>query len=678
MSTTQPYEHMLQPLDLGYTQLRSRVIMGSMHTGLEEAHEGLEKMAEFFAARAKGGVGLIITGGFGTSARGVLGPGSAAVLTEQDADKHKIVTQRVHQEGGLIALQMLNAGRQAYHPQAIGASDIKSPIYPFPPHPLSTQEVDDEIEGFVNTAALAQYAGYDGVEVMGSEGYLINQFLATRANNRDDQWGGDYESRMRFPLEIVRRIRARVGPKFIISYRLSMLDLVPDGSTWDEVVALAKGVEAAGASIISTGIGWHEARIPTIATSVPRGAFSWVTGKLKKEVSIPVCSSNRINTPEVAEQIIAEGEADLVSMARPMLADPEFVNKARQGLRKQINICIGCNQACLDHTFMGRRSSCLVNPQACHETELVYTPTQHSKKIAVIGAGPAGLSFAVVAAERGHSVSLFDAGDKIGGQFNIAKQVPGKEEFQETLNYYQAQLDKFNIDVHLNTQVSAETLLNQHYDEIILATGITPRALDIPGIDHAKVLSYIDVILHKKPVGKKVAIIGAGGIGFDIAEYLAHGKINASLDKMAFMKEWGIDTTLQARGGISGIEPVIEPSTREISLLQRKTSKVGAGLGKTTGWIHRANLAKKGVHMVNGVEYKGVDEQGLHIVLNDEARCLDVDNIIICAGQEPQRALLAELQDAGASVHLVGGADKAMELDAKRAIDQAARLAAEI
>ena len=676
MSNKTPYENLLQPLDLGYTQLRSRVIMGSMHTGLEEDHQGMGKMAEFFAERAKGGVGLIITGGFGTSARGALGPGSAGMLTEDDAKKHVIVTRRVHEEGGLIALQALNAGRQAYHPQAIGASNIKAPIYPFTPHPLSDEEVDQEIEGYVTSAALAQQAGYDGIEVMGSEGYLINQFLATRANNREDQWGGSYENRMRFPLEIVRRTRERVGPNFIIVYRLSMLDLVPDGSTWDEVVSLAKGIEAAGASIINTGIGWHEARIPTIATMVPRAAFSWVSGKLKQEVNIPVSCSNRINTPEVAEQIIAEGEADLVSMARPMLADAEFVNKARKGLRKEINVCIGCNQACLDHTFSGRRSSCLVNPRACHETELVYTPTDSVKNIAVVGAGPAGLSFAIVAAERGHKVTLYEASDKIGGQFNIAKQVPGKEEFQETINYYQAQLDKFNIDVQLNDTLTAESLIKKNYDEVILATGIVPRSPELPGIHHKKVLTYLDVIRDKSPVGKKVAIIGAGGIGFDVAEYLAHGKINTSLDKMAFMDEWGIDTTLTARGGIAGIEAKIEPSPREIFLLQRKTSKMGAGLGKTTGWIHRANLSKKGINMINGVEYNSIDDAGLHITLNDEARCLDVDNIIICAGQDPQRALHAELESANVSVHLIGGADKAVELDAKRAIDQAARLAA--
>lgn len=678
MSASSSYKNLLQPLDLGYTQLRSRVIMGSMHTGLEEDYQGLERMAEFFAERARGGVGLIITGGFGTSIRGALGPGTAGMMTQADAAKHEVVARRVHEEGGLIALQLLNAGRQAYHPQAIGPSDIKAPIYPFTPHPLSDEEVDQEIEAFVTAAVLAKQAGYDGVEVMGSEGYLINQFLATRANNREDQWGGSYENRMRFPVEIVRRIRQAVGPEFIIVYRLSMLDLVPDGSTWDEVVALAKGVEAAGASIINTGIGWHEARIPTIATMVPRAAFSWISGKLKQEVSIPVSTSNRINTPEVAEQIIAEGEADLVSMARPMLADADFVNKARQGLRREINVCIGCNQACLDHTFSGRRASCLVNPRACHETELIYTPTNKVKNIAVVGAGPAGLSFAIVAAERGHKVTLYEAANDIGGQFNIAKQIPGKEEFQETINYYQAQLEKFNIEVHLGEKVSANTLVSKKYDEVILATGIAPRIPRIPGIDHPKVLTYLDVIAKKKSVGEKVAIIGAGGIGFDIAEYLAHGKVNTSLDKMAFMAEWGIDPTLKARGGIKGITPKFEASPRDISLLQRKTTKVGAGLGKTTGWIHRTNLAKKGINMINGVEYKGIDDDGLHYVVNNEPRTLKVDNIIICAGQDPQRELLSALESGDVTTHLIGGADKAVELDAKRAIDQGARLAAQI
>lgn len=678
MSDSNQFQKLLQPLDLGYTQLRSRVIMGSMHTGLEEHHEGLGKMAEFFAERARGGVGLMITGGYGTSARGALGPGSALMVTEEDSEKHKIVTQRVHEEGGLIALQLLNAGRQAYHPDAIAPSDIKSPIYPFPPHPLSDKEVEDEIEGFVNAAALAQAAGYDGVEVMGSEGYLINQFLSARSNQRDDRWGGSYENRMRFPVEIVARVRQRVGEKFIIVYRLSMLDLVPGGSSWEETVQLAKAVEAAGVTIINTGIGWHEARIPTIATMVPRAAFSSITGQLKKEVSIPVCASNRINTPEVAEQILEDNEADLVSMARPMLADPEFVNKARNGQRANINVCIGCNQACLDHTFSGRRCSCLVNPRACHETELVYTPTDKPKKIAVVGAGPAGLAFSVVAAQRGHHVTLFDANTEVGGQFNYAKQIPGKEEFQETINYFQAELEKYTVDVRLGKPVDADSLINDGYEQVILATGIVPRDLELEGANHPKVLSYLDVIRDKKPVGKRVAIIGAGGIGFDVAELLAHGKTNTALDKKAFFREWGIDASLAARGGIEGVEAKMEASTRDIYLLQRKTSKVGAGLGKTTGWIHRTTLANKGVNMLNGVSYQKIDDAGLHITLGDEPRCLEVDNVIICAGQESLRALQEPLEAASISVHLIGGADKALELDAKRAIDQGSRLAADL
>ncbi len=678
MSESSQYQKLLQPLDLGYTQLRNRVIMGSMHTGLEEHYEGLGKMAEFFAERARGGVGLMITGGYGTSPRAALGPGSALMVTEEDSEKHKIVTQRVHEEGGLIALQLLNAGRQAYHPNAIAPSDIKSPIYPFPPHPLSDKEVEDEIDGFVNAAVLAQAAGYDGVEVMGSEGYLINQFLSARSNQRDDRWGGSYENRMRFPVEIVSRIRQRVGEKFIIVYRLSMLDLVPGGSSWDETVKLAKAIEAAGVTIINTGIGWHEARIPTIATMVPRAAFSSITGQLKKEVSVPVCASNRINTPEVAEQVLEEGEADLVSMARPMLADPEFVNKARNGQRANINICIGCNQACLDHTFVGKRSSCLVNPRACYETELVYTPTDKPQKIAVVGAGPAGLAFSVVAAQRGHKVTLFDASAEIGGQFNYAKQIPGKEEFQETINYFQAELEKYTVDVRLGKTIDADSLINDGYEQVILATGIVPRDLGLEGASHPKVLSYLDVIRDKKPVGKRVAIIGAGGIGFDVAELLAHGKTNTALDKQAFFKEWGIDASLAARGGIEGIQAEVEASPRDIYLLQRKTSKVGAGLGKTTGWIHRTTLANKGVNMLNGVSYQKIDDAGLHITLGDEPRCLEVDNVIICAGQESLRSLQEPLEAASISVHLIGGADKALELDAKRAIDQGSRLAADL
>jgi len=678
VSESSQYQKLLQPLDLGYTQLRNRVIMGSMHTGLEEHYEGLGKMAEFFAERARGGVGLMITGGYGTSPRAALGPGSALMVTEEDSEKHKIVTQRVHEEGGLIALQLLNAGRQAYHPNAIAPSDIKSPIYPFPPHPLSDKEVEDEIDGFVNAAVLAQAAGYDGVEVMGSEGYLINQFLSARSNQRDDRWGGSYENRMRFPVEIVSRIRQRVGEKFIIVYRLSMLDLVPGGSSWDETVKLAKAIEAAGVTIINTGIGWHEARIPTIATMVPRAAFSSITGQLKKEVSVPVCASNRINTPEVAEQVLEEGEADLVSMARPMLADPEFVNKARNGQRANINICIGCNQACLDHTFVGKRSSCLVNPRACYETELVYTPTDKPQKIAVVGAGPAGLAFSVVAAQRGHKVTLFDASAEIGGQFNYAKQIPGKEEFQETINYFQAELEKYTVDVRLGKTIDADSLINDGYEQVILATGIVPRDLGLEGASHPKVLSYLDVIRDKKAVGKRVAIIGAGGIGFDVAELLSHGKTNTALDKQAFFKEWGIDASLAARGGIEGIQAEVEASPRDIYLLQRKTSKVGAGLGKTTGWIHRTTLANKGVNMLNGVSYQKIDDAGLHITLGDEPRCLEVDNVIICAGQESLRSLQEPLEAASISVHLIGGADKALELDAKRAIDQGSRLAADL
>ncbi|MDF1645236.1 MAG: NADPH-dependent 2,4-dienoyl-CoA reductase [Pseudomonadales bacterium] len=678
MSQSSPYPKLLEPLDLGYTKLRSRTIMGSMHTGLEEDSDGLGKMAEFFAARARGGVGLLITGGFSPSARGGLGPHSSAMISEADAERHKIVTRRVHEEGGLIALQLLNAGRQSYSQDLVAPSAIKSPIYPFPPHPLSAEEVEGEIESFVNAAALAQSAGYDGVEVMGSEGYIINQFLSERANQRDDSWGGSYENRMRFPIEIVSRIRERVGDEFIIVYRLSLLDLVPGGSTWDEVVTLAKAIEAAGATIINSGIGWHEARIPTIATMVPRAAFSFVTGEIRKEISIPVCASNRINTPEVAEQVLADEEADLVSMARPMLADPEFVNKARNGQRANINICIGCNQACLDHTFSGQRASCLVNPQACHETELTYLPTHSPQKVAVVGAGPAGLAYARVAAKRGHEVTLFDAQTKIGGQFNIAKQIPGKEEFQETINYFQAELDKYGVNIRLGNAVEADSLINGGYDQVMLATGIVPRALDIEGVNHSKVLSYLDVIRDKKPVGKRVAIIGAGGIGFDVAELLAHGKTNTALNKLAFFKEWGIDPTLRSRSGIEGVEESFEPSPREITLLQRKTSKVGAGLGKTTGWTHRAALIKKGVNMLNGVTYRKIDDAGLHITVGDEERLLEVDNVIICAGQEPLRTLLAPLEAANIPVTLMGGADLAVELDAKRAINQGSRLAANL
>ena len=678
MSQSNQYPKLLEPLDLGYTQLRSRTIMGSMHTGLEEDADGLGKMAEFFAARAKGGVGLLITGGFSPSARGGLGPHSSAMTSPEDAERHKVVTRRVHEEGGLIALQLLNAGRQSYSQDLIAPSAIKSPIYPFVPHPLTADEVEDEIESFVNAAVLAKSAGYDGVEVMGSEGYLLNQFLSERSNQRDDQWGGSYENRMRFPVEIVSRIRERVGDEFIIVYRLSLIDLVPGGSTWDEVVILAKAIEAAGATILNSGIGWHEARIPTIATMVPRAAFTHISAAIRKEVSIPVCASNRINTPEVAEKVLHDEEADLVSMARPMLADPEFVNKARNGQRANINVCIGCNQACLDHTFSGKRASCLVNPQACHETELLYTPTTQPKKVAVVGAGPGGLAYARVAAKRGHNVTLFDANSNIGGQFNIAKQIPGKEEFQETINYFQADLEKYGAELRLGKTIDAAALIEGGFDQVILATGIVPRKLKIEGMDHPKVLNYLDVIRDRKPVGKRVAIIGAGGIGFDVAELLSHGKTNTALDKMAFFKEWGIDATLNSRSGIEGVKESFEPSPREITLLQRKTTKIGAGLGKTTGWTHRATLINKGVTMINGVSYQKIDDVGLHITVGDEPRILEVDNVIVCAGQESLRALQAPLEEANILVSLVGGADLAVELDAKRAIDQGSRLAAEL
>lgn len=672
------YPNLLQPLDLGFVSLRSRTIMGSMHTGLEESPNSAQRMAEFFGLRARGGIGLIITGGIGTSTASTLGPGGANLITEKDADHHRLATQRVHDEGGLIAAQLLHGGRQSYHNQLVAPSAIKSPIYPFPPHPLTDDEVEGEIESFANAAAMAQYGGFDGVEIMGSEGYLINQFLTVRANIREDRWGGSYENRMRFPVEVVRRVRERCGPNFIIVYRLSMLDLVPDGSTWDEVVLLAKAIEQAGASILNTGIGWHEARIPTIATKVPRAAFTWVSAKMKGEVNIPICTSNRINTPEIAEGVLANGDADLVSMARPLLADPDFVLKARQGKRKEINICIACNQACLDHTFSGKLTSCLVNPRACHETELEYLPTDEPKKIAVVGAGPAGLSFSIVAAERGHQVTLFDAAAGVGGQFNIAKTIPGKEEFHETIAYYEAMLVKEGVEVRLNTQVAVSDLVDQGYDEIIMATGIQPRKLDLTGGDHEKVLGYLDVLKDHKAVGKKVAIIGAGGIGFDVAEYLSHGETSSSLDKMAFMREWGIDPELKARGGVAGMEAVVDRSEREIFLLQRKTSKVGGGLGKTTGWIHRNTMQNRGVRMLNGVEYLRVDDQGLHIIVNGEEQVLEVDTVVVCAGQESNRAMESELESVGVNIQWIGGASEARELDAKRAINQGAHLAASV
>ena len=671
------YPHLLSPLDLGFTTLKNRVLMGSMHTGLEERPNGFERMAAYFAERARGGVGLMVTGGIGPNEEGAVYAGAAKLSTPEEAEKHKIVTQAVHEAGSKICMQILHAGRYAYSPKSVGPSAIQAPINPFKPTELDEDGIEKQIQDFVNCAVLAQSAHYDGVEIMGSEGYFINQFLAAHTNQRTDRWGGSYENRMRLAVEIVRRVREAVGAEFIIIYRLSMLDLMEKGSDWAEIVQLAKAIEAAGATIINTGIGWHEARIPTIATKVPRGAFTKVTAKLRGEVSIPLVATNRINTPEVAERALAENDADLISMARPFLADPEFVNKAAAGKADEINTCIGCNQACLDHTFSGKLTSCLVNPRACHETELNYIATTAVKKIAVVGAGPAGLAAATVAAERGHQVTLFDSASEIGGQFNVAKLIPGKEEFYETLRYFDNKLKSTGVNLQLNQRVNTQELIADGFDEVILATGIVPRVPDIPGIDHPKVLSYLDAILGRKPVGQTVAVIGAGGIGFDTAELLTHSGASSSLDRQVFWKEWGIDLGLTARGGVAGILPQPEAAARQVYLLQRKKSKVGAGLGKTTGWIHRAGLRDKHVEMLAAVEYLRIDDAGLHIsVAGAEARVLAVDNVILCAGQTPLRELQAELEDAGVAVHLVGGADVAAELDAKRAIDQGSRVAA--
>ncbi|WP_314020237.1 NADPH-dependent 2,4-dienoyl-CoA reductase [Stutzerimonas degradans] len=673
------YPHLLAPLDLGFTTLRNRTLMGSMHTGLEEMPNGFQRMAAFFAERARGGVGLIVTGGVGPNEEGSVRAGAAKLSTAEEAEEHKIVTQAVHEAGGKICMQILHAGRYAYSPKLVAPSAIQAPINPFTPRELDEEGIEKQIQDFVNCARLAQQAGYDGVEIMGSEGYFINQFLVAHTNHRTDRWGGSYENRMRLPVEIVTRVRDAVGPNFIIIYRLSMLDLIEGGSEWSEVVALAKAIEQAGATLINTGIGWHEARIPTIATKVPRAAFTKVTAKLRGEVKIPLITTNRINTPEVAEQVLAEGDADMVSMARPFLADPDFVNKAAAGHSEAINTCIGCNQACLDHTFSGKLTSCLVNPRACHETELNYIPTITVKKIAVVGAGPAGLAAATVAAERGHDVTLFDSAAEIGGQFNVAKRVPGKEEFYETLRYFANRLQETGVTLRLNTRVGVSELLADGFDEVVLATGIVPRTPDIPGVDHPKVIGYLDAILERKPVGQKVAVIGAGGIGFDVSEYITHDGESTSLDREAFWKEWGIDLGLQARGGVAGVKPAPHAAKRQVYLLQRKKSKVGNGLGKTTGWIHRAGLKNKHVQMISAVEYLQIDDAGLHIrVAEGEPMVLPVDTVILCAGQEPLRELQNGLQAAGVSVHLIGGADVAAELDAKRAIDQGCRLAASL
>ncbi|MFE1906585.1 FAD-dependent oxidoreductase [Streptomyces gardneri] len=669
---TTPYPHLLSPLDLGFTTLPNRVIMGSMHVGLEETEHGFERMAAFYAERARGGVGLIVTGGIAPNEAGRPWDGGAKLTTAEEVAEHRLITDAVHGAGGRIAMQILHFGRYAYHPALVAPSAIQAPISPFVPNELTDAEVEQTVEDYARCAELAKEAGYDGVEVMGSEGYLINEFIAAATNRRTDRWGGSYENRVRFPLEIVRRIRERVGEDFILVYRLSMLDLVPGGSTLEEVVQLAKEIEAAGATIINTGIGWHEARIPTIATSVPRGAYTWVTKKLMGAVSVPLVTSNRINTPEVAEEILADGRADLVSLARPFLADPAFVAKASEGRADTINTCIGCNQACLDHTFNLKITSCLVNPRACHETELVLSPTRLAKRVAVVGAGPAGLACAVSAAERGHAVTLFDAAAEIGGQLNVAKRVPGKEEFDETLRYFRVQLAERGVEVRLNTYVSAADL--EEYDEVVVATGVSPRTPDIAGVDHPSVVSYLDVLRDGAPVGERVAIIGAGGIGFDVAEFLTDGGEGASQDPETYFRQWGVDTSYENRGGLRTPERTAPP--RQVHLLQRKSTKVGAGLGKTTGWIHRTELKHRGVAMVAGVSYERIDDEGLHLTIDGEPQLLPVDTVVLCSGQDPQRELHEELLAAGRSAHLIGGADVAAELDAKRAIDQGTRLAA--
>ena len=670
------YPKLFQPLDLGFTKLRNRILMGSMHTGLEETRNGHKKMAAYFAERARGGVGLIVTGGIAPDRAGWVGPFSSKLTTKKEADRHKVVTSAVHQEGGKICLQILHTGRYGYHPFNVAPSKIQSPITPFKPKALTESGIEKTIQNFVRCASLAQYAGYDGVEIMGSEGYLINQFIARRTNKRTDSWGGSYENRIKFPLEIVRRVRKEVGTDFIIIFRLSMLDLVDEGSQWDEVVLLAKELEKAGVTIINTGIGWHEARIPTIATMVPRGAYSWVTKKMMGEVSIPLVTTNRINTPEIAESVLEEGCADMVSMARPFLADENFVKKAEEGRADEINTCIGCNQACLDHVFKKKQATCLVNPRAGYETELNYSKAQIVKKIAVVGAGPAGMAAATVAAGRGHQVTLFEKEGQIGGQFNMAKKIPGKEEFKETLRYFNKQIELNGVDLQLNKTVVSEDLSN--FDEIVLATGISPRKPDIPGINHEKVVSYIDVLKNEQTIGQKVAIIGAGGIGFDVAEYLTHGRRKSTEDIADFMEEWGVDMNNEARGGIEGVQPDFEIADREVYLIQRRKGKLGANLGKTTGWIHRTNLNKRKVNMISSATYDRIDDQGLHVTSNGKSMLLEVDHIVICAGQLPYRNLLEPLKQAGKQVHLIGGADVAAELDAKRAIDQGSRLAASL
>ncbi|QYJ84543.1 NADPH-dependent 2,4-dienoyl-CoA reductase [Shewanella mesophila] len=666
------FPHLLEPLDLGFTQLKNRVLMGSMHTGLEEEKGGFEKLAAFYKERAKGGVGLIVTGGISPNLRGRLAPHACQLSFPWQVAKHRIVTQAVHEADGKICMQILHAGRYGYHPFSQAPSKIKSPITPFTPSAMSSRQVRSTIKDYATSAALAQKAGYDGVEVMGSEGYLINQFICARTNKRTDEWGGEFDSRARFPIEIVKAIRAKVGMDFIIIFRLSMLDLVDNGSSWEEVVSLAKSLEQAGVSIINTGIGWHEARVPTIATSVPRGAFSWVTERLKNEVGLPLIATNRINTPEIGEQIIASGQADMVSMARPFLADADFVNKAAAGQSELINTCIGCNQACLDHTFSMKRATCLVNPRACYETELNFTPAVIKKRIAVMGAGPAGMAFSIYAATRGHKVVVFEAKSEVGGQFNLARKIPGKEEFNETIRYFNEQMKRHHVELRLNTRLDASVVRDEQFDEVVIAAGVVPRQLDLPGFNSPKVVTYQQVLSGEVAVGERVALIGAGGIGFDMAHYLGESE-SSTLQPDKWLKQWGIDKNYAERGGLT--EPQLEHPKGKIYLLQRKTSKMGKGLGKTTGWIHRSVLKHHQVEMLSGVSYERFDQQGLHIKVGDKQQVLAVDNVILCAGQESNRSLVDEMKATGLPVHLIGGVDVAAELDAKRAIRQGAELA---
>ena len=674
MSTNFP--NLLKPLDLGFTSLKNRVLMGSMHTGLEEVKNGYSRMASYFEARAKGGVGLIVTGGISPNLRGWVAPFSSKLTSKRTAKKHRLITDAVHKYDSKICMQILHSGRYGYHPFNVSASNIKSPISKFKTKSLSERGIQSTINDFVRCSKLAKYAGYDGVEIMGSEGYLINQFIAKRTNKRNDKWGGEYINRIKFPLEIVKRIRLEVGKEFIIIFRLSMLDLVEGGSSWDEVVQLAKELEKAGVNLINTGIGWHESRIPTIATMVPRAAFSWVTKRMMGEVSVPLITTNRINTPEIAEKILSNGHADMVSMARPFLADPEFINKAIANKSNEINTCIACNQACLDHAFKGKIASCLVNPLACHETEIIVNNTKTPKRIVVVGAGPAGLSYATTAAKRGHNVTLIEKSNSIGGQFNMAKKIPGKEEFYETLRYFEVMLKKYNVQIHLNTIF--EPTMAKKYDKVILATGIIPRKPKIIGIDHPKVVSYIDVLNERVKIGSKVALIGAGGIGFDVAEYLSHKGDSSSLKTKLFMEEWGVDMNFSSRGGIHKVKSKLPETKRQIYLLQRKSGKVGASLGKTTGWIHRFSLRNKDVKMINSVKYNKIDDNGLNYFKNDKEFILDVDHIVICAGQLSNNKIFDSCRDQNPNTEIIGGAFHATELDAKKAIDQAVRSAAKV